>query len=90
MTDLLLDEDADADVEEVALVRYPYVISAVFVTFRFESRVHRVRSTDGRYLRAIPYMLVSLLLGWWAVPWGPVQAWRAVWECLGGGVDAEG
>lgn len=89
MTDELLDQDQSAEVEEVALVRYPYVISAVFVTFRFESRVHAVRTTDGRYLRAIPYMLVSLLLGWWAVPWGPVQTWRAVWDCLGGGTDAE-
>lgn len=73
-----------------ALVRYPYVVSAVVVTFRFESRVHRVRTADGRYLRAIPYMLASLLFGWWGLPWGPVQTWRAVWECLNGGLDAEG
>ena len=47
------------------LVRYPYVVSAGVVTFRFESRVHEVHTADGRYLRAIPYLLASILLGWW-------------------------
>lgn len=70
---------------DVTYVRYPYVVSAGVVTFRFESRVHAVRGADARYLRAVPYLLVSILLGWWGVPWGPVLTWRAMWECLGGG-----
>jgi hypothetical protein len=80
--------DDEPPVDE--LVRYPYVVSAVVATFRFESRPHRVRSVDGRYLRAIPYLLISLLFGWWAVPWGPIQTWRAMWDCLNGGLEVEG
>jgi hypothetical protein len=68
-------------------VRYPYVISLVFVTLRYESGVHLVRTADGRYLRSIPYLLTSLLLGWWGVPWGPLLTVRAVWDCLNGGVE---
>ena len=82
--------DEDQEPETEAVVRYPYVVSAVVVTFRFESRPHRVRSADGRYVRGIPYLLVSLLLGWWGVPWGPIQTWRAIWDCLNGGVEVEG
>lgn len=70
-----------------AVVRYPYVVSAVVVTFRFESRPHTVYGADARYARGIPYLLVSLLFGWWGVPWGPVQTWRAIWDCLNGGVE---
>lgn len=78
-------EEPESDV----VVRYPYVVSAVVVTFRFESRPHRPRTLDGRYLRGVPYLLVSLLFGWWGVPWGPIQTWRAIWDCLNGGLPAE-
>ncbi len=66
-------------------VRYPYVISLVVVTLRYESRVHRPRTADGRYLRAVPYLFATLLLGWWGVPWGPLLSARAIWDCLCGG-----
>lgn len=82
--------EEEPDVESVAVVRYPYVVSVVFVTFRFESRPRRMRTVDGRYLRGIPYLLVSLLFGWWGVPWGPIQTWRAIWDCLNGGLAEEG
>jgi hypothetical protein len=82
------DEGQETKAETV--VRYPYVVSVVVLTFRFESRPHRVRSDDARYVRGIPYMVVSLLFGWWGVPWGPIQTWRAVWDCLSGGVEVEG
>lgn len=67
------------------VVRYPYVVSLFVCTLRFESREYLIRSTDARYLRGIPYLFVSLLLGWWGVPWGPIHTWEAVWECLRGG-----
>ena len=70
-----------------ALVRYPYVVSPLVVTLRYDSTVHLVRTADGRYARCIPYLLTTLLLGWWGVPWGPVASWRAIWSCLNGGDD---
>ncbi|MCU0703209.1 MAG: hypothetical protein MUF18_04375 [Fimbriiglobus sp.] len=74
---------------EPVVVRYPYVVSMVFVTLRYESRPYRVQSADSRYFRAIPYLMVSLLFGWWGLPWGPIQVWRAVWDCLDGGLVEE-
>ncbi len=73
--------------EPPAWVRYPYVVSLGVVTLRFESRRHRIRSTDARYLRCIPYLVASILFGWWGFPWGPVLTWRAIWDCLGGGLQ---
>jgi hypothetical protein len=74
----------------VTAVRYPYVISLVVVTLRYESRVHHPTSADGRYLRAVPYIVASLLLGWWGFPWGPWLTLQAVWDCLCGGIDEPG
>lgn len=73
--------------DDPAPVRYPYVISLIVVTLRYESGLKHVRTADGRYVRAIPYLLVSLLLGWWGMPWGPLLTLRAVWDCLNGGVE---
>lgn len=80
-------EIREAIANGATLVRYPYVLSAVLVTLRYESTVHLARTDDGRYWRAIPYLFVSLLFGWWAVPWGPILTARAVWACLSGGTD---
>ena len=55
----------DADSDPPAWVRFPYVVSLGVVTLRFESRRYRVRSTDARYLRGIPYLVASVLFGWW-------------------------
>ena len=69
------------------LVRFPYVVSALIATLQYESTVQLVRTENGRYLRAIPYILSSLLFGWWGVPWGPLLTVKAVWDCLNGGRD---
>ncbi len=72
---------------EASLVRFPYVVSAVLATFQYESPVQLVRSENGRYLKAIPYILSSMLCGWWGFPWGPLLTAKAIWECLNGGRD---
>ena len=73
--------------EDAVPIRYPYVISLIVVTLRYESGLKYIRTADARYVRAIPYLLVSLLLGWWGMPWGPLLTLRAVWDCLNGGVE---
>jgi hypothetical protein len=68
-------------------VRYPYVVSVVFATLRYESTVHLARTEDARYWRAIPYLFITFLLGWWALPWGPWLSVQALGTCLSGGID---
>jgi hypothetical protein len=68
-------------------VRYPYVVSVVFVTLQYESRVKAVHTVPGRYLQAIPYLVTTFLLGWWGFPWGPLLTIRAMFDCINGGTE---
>jgi hypothetical protein len=66
-------------------VVYEYCISCVFLTLRRTSRVHVLRPGESGVLRGLPYTFLSLLLGWWGVPWGLIYTTQAVWRNLAGG-----
>lgn len=68
-------------------VRYEYVASLLFVTFRWQSKAHLVRHEISTYFRAIPYTLFTCVFGWWGLPWGPIESAQAIWTNLGGGRD---
>jgi hypothetical protein len=40
------------------------------------------------FLRGYIYTLLSLLLGWWSLPWGPIETAMSVWANLNGGWDS--
>jgi hypothetical protein len=71
--------------EGARLVFYETCVSVVFVTRRRPSCVHRLRPGERGVLRGLPYALVSLLLGWWAVPWGLIYTPLTLWTDLTGG-----
>ncbi len=72
---------------EPLAVRYPYVISGVFFTLEAQSEVKIVHSDNARMAWGLYYCCVSLLLGWWAVPWGFRLTPHAAWRSLLGGVE---
>ena len=68
-------------------IRYEYCVSLLVCSLRFRSRVYMVCTWEAQYLFGLAYTLLSLLLGWWGVPWGPVLTLRACWvNCCGGTV----
>jgi len=68
-------------------IRYEYVASLIFITFRWQSRVHLVQHDSSTYFRAIPYTLFTCLFGWWGLPWGPIESAKAIWNNFGGGLN---
>jgi hypothetical protein len=62
-------------------------VSLLFVTWRRPSAVHLLRTTDSRLAHSWPHTLVSLLFGWWGIPWGVVYTPLAVLANLRGGRD---
>ena len=42
--------------------------------------------SDGE-LQGLPFTLLSLLLGWWGIPWGPIYTIQSLWVNLKGGRD---
>ncbi len=68
-------------------VRYEYAVSCLLFTLHFQSKVHLVHTPDGLYGRGIPYMLATVLLGPWALPWGPLATLQSLWANYCGGHD---
>lgn len=68
-------------------VMYQYCISLLVVTFRRSSNIYFIRSEDNAIVRGIPFTLLSLVLGWWGIPWGPIYTIASVWTNFSSGKD---
>ncbi len=69
------------------LIRYVYCISLIAVTIRRFSPVYYVSMETNPAVRSWPYLLITLFLGWWGVPWGLVYTPQVILMNLGGGED---
>ena len=68
-------------------VTYPYVISLLIITFRRTSNVYFIKADESAVVKGLPFTLLSLLVGWWGIPWGIIYTIGAIWTNLGGGKD---
>jgi hypothetical protein len=70
------------------LVYFEYCISLLVVTLRRPSDAYFVRVGESSVLRGMPFTLISLIGGWWAIPWGPIRTIQCLYTNLGGGKPA--
>ena len=68
-------------------VVYQYCISILILTFRRSSNVYFIRPEENAVIKGLPYTLLSLLLGWWGIPWGPIYTVQSIWLNTRGGRD---
>jgi hypothetical protein len=68
-------------------VIYQYCISVVFMTFKRPSDIYFVRAGEGAAAKGLQFTLLSCLLGWWGIPWGPIYTIQAIWTNSRGGRD---
>ena len=68
-------------------VVYLYCISLVVITFRRGSGIYFVRANESVFLKSLPFTLLTLLAGWWGIPFGPIFTIEAVVRNLMGGKD---
>lgn len=68
-------------------VVFEYCVSVILMTFRRPSSIYFVRDEEGTFGRAIFYSLISLLFGWWGIPWGPIHTFNSIIKNLRGGRD---
>jgi hypothetical protein len=69
------------------LVVFDYCISLLVITLRRTSRVHFLRPRESALITGLPYTLMTLLLGWWGIPWGLIHTPLALATNLRGGRD---
>lgn len=68
-------------------VIYLYCISVLILTFKRPSDIHFVRAGNSTVARGAGFTILSLLLGWWGIPWGPIYTIQACGTNLRGGKD---
>jgi len=68
-------------------VYFAFTISLIVVTFKRTSGVYLIRSGENVVAKGIPFTLVSFLLRWWGIPWGPKHTVESIRTNFQGGKD---
>ncbi len=68
-------------------VIYEYCISCIIMTFRRSSRIYFIKAGESSLKYGLVYSLISLILGWWGFPWGPIYTISSLIKNLCGGKD---
>lgn len=65
-------------------VVFTYTISIILMTFRHSSSVFLLRRGEWPIKHGWPYLLLSLILGWWGIPWGPIYTIQSLYYAFAG------
>ena len=68
-------------------VVFPYCVSVIVLTFKRESGVYFFKANRSSLPAAAKYMIISLLFGWWGIPWGPIYTVSSLFANFRGGKD---
>jgi hypothetical protein len=68
-------------------VQFTFCISLILHSFRGRSVVYFIRQDENQFAKSLPWTLVSVLFGWWGVPWGFVYTMESLTNNLAGGKD---
>ncbi|WP_395742417.1 hypothetical protein [Prosthecobacter sp.] len=59
--------------------------SLVVMSFQRSSGIHYIRAGHGPGAHALPWTLLSMMVGWWGIPWGIVFTIQTIYtNCMGG------
>ena len=72
------------------VVCYQYCFSVILMSFRRSSKLFLIREGESTLAKGLPYTLLSCLLGWWGIPWGPIWTISSIVKNFGGGLDVTG
>ena len=66
---------------------YQYAISILVVSFRRSSDVYFIPAGESAVKKGLPWSLVTLVAGWWGIPWGPIFTIQSLVTNFKGGKD---
>lgn len=69
------------------LIVYTYCISILVMTFKRSSEIRLIKAGHNPVTSGLPYTLISLIFGWWGIPWGPIYTIETIYRNLSGGID---
>ena len=68
-------------------VVFEYCVSLIAVTLRRPSRPIYLKLGKPAWIRSLPYVCISILFGWWGLPWGVILTPVTIFANLTGGCD---
>ena len=71
-------------------VMYQYCVSILVMTFKRGSDIYFIPANAKASSKGIGFTVISLLVGWWGIPWGPIYTISSVIKNLQGGIDVTG
>jgi len=78
----------ESEVQQGAkFVMFQYCISVLVITFKRASDIYYIRPGQSAFTKGLPFTLLSLVAGWWGIPWGPIYTIQALVVNSGGGKD---
>ncbi|MBP6661129.1 MAG: hypothetical protein KA174_10620 [Chitinophagales bacterium] len=68
-------------------IYFSYTISILVMTFRRSSSIYFVSGGESHWSYSWKYTLISLLFGWWGIPWGFIYTPMSIISNISGGKD---
>jgi hypothetical protein len=68
-------------------VVFQYCVSIIVMTFRRGSDIYFIKAGESTVKHSIAYTIITLLFGWWGIPWGPIYSIGSLYSNLSGGKD---
>lgn len=66
---------------------FQYCFSIIVMTFKRGSDIYFVKTGESTVKHSIGFTLITLIFGWWGIPWGPIYSIGALYSNLTGGKD---
>jgi hypothetical protein len=66
-------------------VVFQYAFSVVIMSFRRGSEIHFIRGGESTAAKSARFTLLTLVAGWWGIPWGPIYTIQALTTNFRGG-----
>jgi hypothetical protein len=68
-------------------VVFQYCFSILVMTFKRGSAVYLIKAGESTVRHSLGFTLITLIFGWWGIPWGPIYSIGALFSNLTGGKD---
>jgi hypothetical protein len=68
-------------------VIFQYSISIIVMSFKRNSAIYFIRAGQSTTKHSIGYTILTCVMGWWGIPWGPIYSIGSIATNVGGGKD---
>jgi len=68
-------------------VVYKFCFSALLSTACYSSNIHFRRAGESGIAKGLPWSMMTFLLGWWGIPFGPIRTVQSLVANFRGGED---